>query len=657
MSDHFSCTMKKKITVIISLLSVFLYTFAQEREIDVFLNENMLKSINLKIDFINSIDCTYENFLLLASSNQFYALGQNSIFPIFEKTKNKIDVFSISTIEGNFLIISDKTLYRTNSDGKMVKIKDLPTAKMGIASDKDETYLFEQTEIKSKKEYALFSLSKNVVLTKIISTQAPVNSVLKYDSILFFTSQNKIYYLKENNYEYEEIFTLWGNNNKIISLAGDIENQALYFSTSDTVYRIKDEQLDYVCTDFGGILKYDGEGLLVFNPEKSLIVRLNNNILYPSVEEDFPPLDLSIDKTPENPNLTRLLNKPHTLILAGQISQAIQAYSQLIDKDNTNSALLSEYAYALALGGVYEGALMNLDRAKLFGTFSEKDYFYAGQVFALMNCHQSAVSLLTRSSVPKWLYPKYEELYQRHKSKSFALQENDAETRFNRANDLAATGMNFQSIALFEFLLKKYSNESVFHIGYSIPLENVGLPKLAAEELETGILLMPDDPKYYEAKQTFNQRLTQLRKQPENVVPKGRQKPNKSGPKTMLYAGGMFSEDYTSFNARFGVYLSNSFNGAVNLGVSGNSTATNFNIGLSGYQRLGNVLVLGLGLNEQINKDNSVLSIAPSLGFSFINSKRNASWDIFFNAYCPLQEGVINTYGISIGKSFYLGKR
>jgi len=76
-----------------------------------------------------------------------------------------------------------------------------------------------------------------------------------------------------------ELFSL-PQENDIVSITGDTDRQAIYFSTQDTIYRIKDGDFEYVCTDFGGILKYDGEGLLVFNPEMQLIIRFRNSILY-----------------------------------------------------------------------------------------------------------------------------------------------------------------------------------------------------------------------------------------------------------------------------------------------------------------------------------------------------------------------------------------
>ena len=69
----------------------------------------------------------------------------------------------------------------------------------------------------------------------------------------------------------------------IISIVGDTIHQALYFSTDKAVYRVRDNQIELVNDEFGGILKYDGEGLLIFNPKENLIVRFRNNILYDDI--------------------------------------------------------------------------------------------------------------------------------------------------------------------------------------------------------------------------------------------------------------------------------------------------------------------------------------------------------------------------------------
>jgi hypothetical protein len=257
----------------------------------------------------------------------------------------------------------------------------LPISNAGIVSGNNENvaYIFDRTLQKGKKEYAVYR-SSDKQCTNLASTSAPILSAFEYKTSLLFSSENKILCADSKTKIFFDLFSLPQKQN-IISITGDTVNKATYFSTSDTIYRIKESKLEYVCNEFGGILQYDGEGLLVFNPEKSLIVRFRNNILYP--KESLPQLNLSIDETPENEKLTLSLNTPRNLILNGKFSEAIPISAQLVDKNKTNSGLLSEYAYALALGGIYEGALMNLDRAKLLGTFSKKDYFF---VFIVTCC-------------------------------------------------------------------------------------------------------------------------------------------------------------------------------------------------------------------------------------------------------------------------------
>ena len=65
------------------------------------------------------------------------------------------------------------------------------------------------------------------------------------------------------------------------------------------------------------------------------------------------------------------LNQMRQLVLAEKFSEAIPEYAKMIE-DQANAKgyhkgvdgdLLAEYAYVLALCGMYDGALLNLDRA------------------------------------------------------------------------------------------------------------------------------------------------------------------------------------------------------------------------------------------------------------------------------------------------------
>jgi len=252
----------------------------QDIKLDVFLNDSILKKVSLAPKFINSIDYTDDGFLLLSSSNQFYVLGIGYIEQLFKPTEKNIESFTV-TQEGKLILISDKDLCKIDTLGNFLKFYSLPNTDMGIASGNNGIYIFDQCFQKDKNDYSLFSLNRDLNYTKLLTMETPIKAVYEYNENLFFSTMNKLYGTNEQIKSFIEIAALPKETDAIISIAGDSIHHAFYISTNDTIYRIKNNALEYVNTEFGGILKYDGEGLLVFNPEKSLIVRFRNNILYP----------------------------------------------------------------------------------------------------------------------------------------------------------------------------------------------------------------------------------------------------------------------------------------------------------------------------------------------------------------------------------------
>ena len=501
----------------ISYFSVAGYTQdTKSVKADILLDNIFLNQLSIDTRFINSIEYTPKGFIILSSANRFYFLGVGGMAPIFEKWKIKTDIESFTvTADGILTVVSGNALYQANSKQSFIKLQNLPDSNMGITSKYNNVYVFDRTFKKNKKDYSIYQISKDKKTVPLVKIPTPVLSVLELPSQLIFSTKNMLFSVDIKTKKLYHILAL-PYDGDIISIVGDTINHAFYFSTDQMIYRIKDDNIEIISNDFGGILKYDGEGLVIFNPEKKLIIRLRNNILY---QEDLPKLNLKPAATPENEKLSSSLHEPRNLILNGKISEAVPIYAQLVGKNNTNAALLSEYAYALALNGVYDGALMNLDRAKLLGAFSEKDNFFAGQVFALMGYNRPAIELLNSCSVPEWIYPKYDELYQKQKSNSSIPQEDDVNISFKRANYLAAAGMNFQSVFLYEAIIREFPENYLLHIGYSIPLEKAGLLKLAIEELETGISLMGNNPESTQAKEAFNDRLTGLKEKQEEEPP------------------------------------------------------------------------------------------------------------------------------------------
>ncbi|MDR2129649.1 MAG: hypothetical protein LBP56_00540, partial [Odoribacteraceae bacterium] len=280
--------------------------------------------------------------------------------------------------------------------------------------------------------------------------------------------------------------------------------------------------------------------------------------------------------------------------------------------------------------------------------------FYTALVFSLMGYGE--IQPIPNTKIPTWIsYDKHLELA-KTRSQTPQLSNDDVATAFRRVNYLATTGLYLQSIALYEEIIQAVPQEFLPHAGYSVVLEKVGLYPKALQELETSISLIPDS--LSDVRAVFENRKTELA---DKINSPGKLK-NKLGklkndfhPQTMLYAGGMISESLVSLNSRFGLFVNSTFNGAVDLGLSGSEDVFNVNFGVSGYQRLGRFLVWGEGLNLQIGSS-TVVSLKSSFGFSFINGKRNASWDIFLDWHLPLTKAK-SMYGISIGKSIYFGSR
>lgn len=275
---------KMKHTIIIILICCSFVGYSQNTnpiEMDIFLDKKSLKELSVKKKFINSIEYTPEGFLLLSSPNQFYFLGIGGLAPAFEKWSNKNSIESFTITSDSILVITSKNaLYQLGSGDSFVKISNIPDSDMGITSKYDRLYVYDRKLKKGKKNYSIYQLSGGVrTIIPLVTIGTPILSVFERASILIFSTKNKIFSIDAKTKKMIEILSL-PKKDDIVSIVGDPVHQALYFSTKKAVYRVRDNQIELVNKEFGGILRYDGEGLLVFNPDESFIVRFRNNVLY-----------------------------------------------------------------------------------------------------------------------------------------------------------------------------------------------------------------------------------------------------------------------------------------------------------------------------------------------------------------------------------------
>ncbi|MEI8226375.1 MAG: hypothetical protein WCG82_10670 [Bacteroidota bacterium] len=341
-------------------------------------------------------------------------------------------------------------------------------------------------------------------------------------------------------------------------------------------------------------------------------------------------------------------------ILTGQINNAIACYSKIIAKDSVNPALLAEDAYALALGGIYDAALMRIDQSSRISANSLYLHYFISQIFALIGYDDLSAEFLNlgeNKNAPDWIASVASELFNKYRNRALQHKKskNEIIADFKRANMLASRQFYFQSIGIFRKIIDTYPNEYLPYFGYSIALENTGVMNSAIMAIEKGIALKGNDP---EKRKFLYDRILILKQRSRS-----KQKIKDGGrPQMMAYAGIMAGPSSINLNGKYGYFTSGSSNGSIDFGLSSYDGSTSFNIGLSMYLRKG-ILVSGAGFQMISGSSGTDFACKISLGISLMNKKRTSSTDIFFDVSLGLNKGSLSTYGLSIGKSIYFGKR
>ena len=292
---------------------------------------------------------------------------------------------------------------------------------------------------------------------------------------------------------------------------------------------------------------------------------------------------------------------------------------------------------------------MNIDRARMVGT--KYGDFYAAQVLAVMGYKDAAQQLIWQVKVPEWINGIYQGLNEKYKTRA-SINRDAPETALKRANKLAANRQTIQAMALFEELVVIYPTTYIIYVNYSTLWESLGYYAYAAQLLQKGIDLMPQEQS--RNKQLFQNHLAkvnQMKATSENASWMKRLL-GINPPKLMTYVGASAAKDMYSLNGRMGLYTSNKFSASVNVGLNYASEQFSGSIGVSGYKAWG-IFVGGLGITDMFGKETNTFSLTPSIGLSFLNKSQTSSFDIMVNGYIPFSSEQKFSYSISVGKTIY----
>lgn len=363
------------------------------------------------------------------------------------------------------------------------------------------------------------------------------------------------------------------------------------------------------------------------------------------------------------------LDAARASVISEDFSKAVSAYATLVQKDPANVSLNAEYAYALALSGIYDAALARLDRIWLANSGSPEVNFFASQVFALMGYEMLAVEFgkkIEAGSVPAWISSAAFELLEKYSDRmpgDNLSEAGDVVTDFQRANRLTAQNYNLLSVAMFEGIITSYPDEYLPYVGSSIALEKAGLNEKSTEAMEQALARIGDKPENQEARQALEGRLTEIKGKSGTGTKSGNTSlsasasPDSKGRRMLAYGGGMFSTSYLSLTGRFGTFISGAGSISADLGVTSSGGATSLSIGAMNFFR-SKIFAGGYGAGLGFGGGSTTFSIKISVGLSIMNKENNASWDIFLDGQQPVSpKGSATRVGFSIGRSVYFGSR
>ena len=272
--------MKQIITTIGFVLFSFIFVNGQDKMfpdsmyIEVLLNEDMMQSVDMYPDLNSSIGLTAGNDILLSSPNQFYLLRWGEIEPTGAYYDDPISSFSY-TPEGFLLIIQgNKLCYIKDTLGTLETLYTLPNEFMTVKRGKEDIYLFDSYN-KENNKYGLYVIAKGLKYMKLLDFPEPIEDVEELNGKLLLAAGNKLFSIDINSKEITSLASI-PDYKTILSVAVNTENNAIYLSTYNEVYSLKDNNLVKLFDSIGGKLVYLHHSLLVFYPGNYSIVRIVN---------------------------------------------------------------------------------------------------------------------------------------------------------------------------------------------------------------------------------------------------------------------------------------------------------------------------------------------------------------------------------------------
>jgi hypothetical protein len=270
--------MKKTISGLLVLLSFFLVQtlHAQQKNglrYEIMLSRNMLNDSLKNACFSYNIDISPKRYIALSKGNDIYLLGWGGISQLGKNAMDSISTYAF-TSDGLLMAVIENNLYYMDSTGAFVNRLKLPTLNMGLAAGKNVMFLFDQH--RSDSLYKLYALAKGRKYKQLLVTPMPISSIVEMGDSVYFAMGSAVFSFSPNSLKLNLVAGMQ-KQNRIISLTADTVRNILYMSTGGSLFAKQGKTMVHVTDDFGGgILKYFGDGLVIFNPLTDNVIRIVN---------------------------------------------------------------------------------------------------------------------------------------------------------------------------------------------------------------------------------------------------------------------------------------------------------------------------------------------------------------------------------------------
>jgi hypothetical protein len=311
----------------------------------------MADDLNTGNKFINSIDITSENLLLLSTRDQFYLLGWGGIVPFGKRTQGNIGSFAY-TPDKLLMTIRNEELCVFDDGGNLEMLYSLPSSEMGISRGQFAMYIFDRNG--SKQKQAVYVLARGGKYSRLFEVPRPVYSLIENGNKILFTNGNTIYQYSLDNKEMKAVASL-PDDMTIRSLTMDKVTGIIYFSTDNMIFSLKGTDKGVLTDQIGGKLMFHN-GLIVFNPEKKLLIRITGMDSKTTQSEKASP----VIKT-EKPSSDILTNESVIGFVRDKLSDGV--IINIIKRSKVNFDLGVDSMVSLANNNVSSAVIMAMKDA------------------------------------------------------------------------------------------------------------------------------------------------------------------------------------------------------------------------------------------------------------------------------------------------------